>query len=78
VIGLPDALREAWPGCGGSAPTGRSEAALKIGCRLDLLGGQLYGPVLKAGRDHDRALPLEAEEMPLGALRLADLGFCLL
>ncbi len=76
VIGLPEALREVWPGCGGSAPTGRSGAALKIGCRLDLLGGQLYGPVLKAGREHDRALELEAEQLPVGALQLADyLGF---
>jgi hypothetical protein len=75
VIGLPDALREAWPGCGGSAPTIRSGAALKIGCRLDLLSGELYGPVLKAGREHDRALELGVEELPAGALRVADLGF---
>jgi Transposase DDE domain len=74
VISLPEALREAWPGCGSSAPTGAG-AALKIGCRLDLLGGQLFGPVLKAGREHDRTLELEAEQMPEGALRLADLGF---
>jgi hypothetical protein len=53
----------------------RRGAALKIGCRLDLLSGQLYGPVLKAGREHDHALELGAEQMPSGALRLADLGF---
>lgn len=75
VVGLPDALGEAWPGCGGSAPTKRSGAALKIGVRLDLLSGELYGPVLKAGRDPDRTLPLEAEKLPVGALQLADLGF---
>jgi Transposase DDE domain len=75
VVSLPAALREAWPGCGSGAPDGQSVAALKIGCRLDLLSGQLYGPVLKAGREHDRALELGAEQMPSGALRLADLGF---
>jgi Transposase DDE domain len=75
VISLPAALREAWPGCGGSAPAGESVAALKIGCRLELLGGQLYGPVLQAGREHERALELGAEELAPGALRLADLGF---
>jgi hypothetical protein len=40
VISVPAALGEAWQGCGGSAPAGQSVAALKIGCRLDLLGGQ--------------------------------------
>lgn len=75
VVPLPAALREVWPGCGSSAPDGQGVAALKIGCRLDLLGGQLYGPVLEAGREHDRALELGAEQMPSGALRLADLAF---
>jgi hypothetical protein len=75
VVSLPAPLREAWPGCGSGAPDGQSVAALKIGCRLDLLSGQLYGPVLQAGREHDRALELGAEQMPSGALRLADLGF---
>ena len=72
VLALPDALREEWPGCGGSAPSG---AALKIGVRLDLLSGQLHGPVLGAGRDNDRTLPLAATALPPGGLRLADLGF---
>src|SRR5215210_6932842 len=53
VIALPDALKEEWPGCGGSAPSG---AALKIGVRLDLVSGRLHGPVLGAGRDHDQTL----------------------
>jgi hypothetical protein len=59
---------------GGNGPDAGA-AALKIGVRLDLLGGELYGPVLGAGRLHDRKLPLKAEALPVGALRLADLGF---
>jgi hypothetical protein len=76
MVGLPQALREEWPGLGGNGP-GAGASALKIGVRLDLLGGELYGPVLGAGREHDRTLPLDdAEEtLPTGALRLADLGF---
>lgn len=72
VLTLPDALTAEWPGCGGSAPSG---AALKIGVRLDLLSGQLHGPVLGAGRDNDRTLALAATALPPGGLRLADLGF---
>lgn len=72
VLALPDALREEWPGCGGSAPSG---AALKVGACLDLVGGALHGPVLGAGRDHDRTLPLAPLALPAGGLRVADLGF---
>src|SRR5829696_260463 len=74
VIKLPEALRELWPGLGGNRP-GAGAAALKIGVRLDLLSGELYGPVLGSGREHDHALALGASELPEGALRLADLGF---
>lgn len=45
VVGLPEALREEWPGLGGNGPA-VGAAALKIGVRLELLGGELYGPVL--------------------------------
>lgn len=71
VVGLPDELGEAYPGCGG----GRGKkAALKVGARLELLGGELRA-ALRAGRSHDRTLEIGAQEMPEGALRLADLGF---
>ncbi len=72
VVALPEALEEVWAGCGG--PHGNT-AALKVGVRLELLSGAIGGPALGAGRDHDRTLGLEAETMPAGALRLADLGF---
>ena len=71
VLALPEALRAAWPGCGGNAPSG---AALQLGVRLDLVSGRLHGPVLGAGRDSDRTLPLAAHALPPGGLRLADRG----
>lgn len=74
VVSLPEALRDEWPGLGGKGPT-TGASALKIGVRLDLLSGELHGPVLGAGRLHEQRLPLEAEALPEGALRLADLGF---
>ncbi len=74
MVSLPEALREQWPSLGGNGPD-VGAAALKIGVRFDLLGGELYGPVLGAGRQNDQRLPLKAEALPPGALRLADLGF---
>jgi Transposase DDE domain len=72
VVGLPEVLKEEWPGTGCAAgPT----ASVKVGARLDLLSGELYVPPMRAAREHDRTLALEAEAMPEGALRLADLGF---
>ncbi len=74
MVSLPEALREEWPSLGGNGPD-VGAAALKIGVRFDLLSGELYGPVLGAGRQNDQRLPLKAEALPTGALRLADLGF---
>jgi hypothetical protein len=49
VVSLPEELREEWPGLGANRP-GAGVAALKIGVRLELLGGELYaGPC--SGRD---------------------------
>ncbi|HEX2184860.1 MAG TPA: IS4 family transposase [Chloroflexota bacterium] len=71
VVALPEALADLWPGSGGSA----AAATLKLGVRLDLARGALLGPVLLPGRSHDTRLPLQAADLPPGALRLADLGF---
>jgi len=72
IIGLPQALEDLWPGSGSSH--GRS-AGLKLHTRLELLSGQLGGPVLAPARQHDRRSPFQDEQVPPGALRLADLGF---
>lgn len=74
TIGLPAAVAARWPGCGGRTE-GAGRAALKLGVELDLATGALTGPVLAPGREQDRASALQHAPLPLGALRLADLGF---
>lgn len=79
TISLPGALASIWRGCGGSRKksTGEatSEAALKVTVRFDLLGGQMQGPHVQAGRQHELRSVLREERMPPGCLWLADLGY---
>lgn len=72
TISLPDALATTWRGCGGTGEAGR--AAIKLGSRLDLLGGRLEGPYLASGRTHDRTMPGATAPLPTGSLWMADLG----
>ena len=72
VIGLPKALETLWPG--GATHQG-SSAALKLHTRLEVCSGQLAGPILAAGREHDSSSTFQSEELPKGALRIGDLGF---
>jgi hypothetical protein len=73
LIRLPDTLAEIWPGCSGRGPG--LESALKVQVRLDLSTGSLNGPFLQAGYVHDRVGLSCPPELPLGALRLNDLGY---
>jgi hypothetical protein len=73
VVALPDALAEVWKGTG--ERTGHNQAAVKLAVRLDLLSGNLTGPVLADGRGQDRSSPLQTMPLPTGALRVADLGY---
>ncbi len=76
VVALPDALEGIWRGTG--ERTGHNRAALKATVRLDLLEGQLAGPLLSAGRTHDRRAAQPLPPIPAGALLVQDLGyFCL-
>lgn len=72
VISLPKELETIWSGC---ATSQGSSAALKLHCRLEIGSGQLGGPILAAGREHDSRSPFQSEELPKGALRMGDLGF---
>lgn len=72
VVTLPEALQEIWPGCGGSQG---GKAALKLQVRFNYTTGQLEGPTLQAGRQHDRMTPYGPEAEPAGSLALADLGY---
>jgi len=72
VISLPSELAEIWPGCGGSSG---DTAAIKLQVRLNYTTGQLEGPVLQSGRQHDRSTPYGPEGELAGSLQLADLGY---
>ena len=79
TISLPPALQAVWRGSGGNSATKTSqpktEAALKITVRWDLLGGQLEGPYLQDGRQHELRSVLHEQDMPKGSLWIADLGY---
>jgi hypothetical protein len=72
-VKLPDALEEQWQGCGAQGQSAR--AAVKLYVRLDLKSGALRGPFLTEGRRTDTRSPLQALELPAGALKIEDLGF---
>lgn len=78
-IPLPAVFKDLWAGCGGNRankPTqAKTEASLKITVRWDLLGGQLEGPYLQAGRQHELRSVLREQDMPRGSLWIADLGY---
>lgn len=73
IISLPQELSVIWKGCGGHPGVG--ESAVKLYVRWDVLGGHLDGPRLTDARCNDRKSPFSANEIPAGALYLADLGF---
>lgn len=73
-ISLPPALATHWQGGGNASTTGQT-AMIKLGLRLDLLYGQLHGPVLAHGKSHDRTVVDQLPSLPPRSLLLADLGF---
>jgi Transposase DDE domain len=74
IVLLPAALAATWRGCGCADPQ-VAASAVKLQVRLDLLTGALQGPLLQDGRVHDLKAPTQTLDLPLGALRLADLGY---
>lgn len=72
TVSLPKALESLWPGCGSGQD---SSAAVKLHTRLEVCSGQLGGPILAAGREHDSRSPFQSEALPKAALRMGDLGF---
>jgi DDE family transposase len=73
TIALPDALASIWVGCGGRVAQG-SQAALKLTVSLDLVTGTLAARP-SDGRAQDKSSPLQHAPLPIGALRITDLGF---
>ena len=74
TITLPDALASLWRGCGGSTVAG-TQAALKAQVQFNLTDGHLTHLDLQAGRAADRTAPMQTADLPIGALRMADLGY---
>ncbi len=72
-IYLPEDLADVWLGNGGGGAN--SKAAVKLFVRLDLRQGTLQGPMLTDGRHSDKRSPLSLDEIPVGGLSIADLGF---
>jgi Transposase DDE domain len=73
-ITLPDSLSGLFEGCGGSVDT-NTQASLKICVDFDLLRGALDGPLLQAGREHDRQALSRHQALKAGSLWIADLAY---
>lgn len=73
VVNLPDDFQEDWPGCGNRVSKGLS--AVKIEVRLDLLSGEMVGPLLENGRINDAVSKIQKESTLAQSLRIADVGY---
>jgi len=73
VIGLPDECVEIWQGVRPTNKKGRS--AVKLHVSLEYKSGQVSGPVLANGREHDQKSPFFHRTLQPGELRITDLGF---
>src|SRR5438876_8143469 len=78
-ITLPSVLQSVWRGCGGRAASAgtdaKTQAALKVTVRWDLLAGRLQGPYLQEGRQHELNSVLREQVIVPGSLWIADLGY---
>jgi hypothetical protein len=70
---LPDALRDRFPGCGGSHGSG--QAAMKLQVQWDLKSGSLDTIAIESGRDCDYKTSLQSVPLIAGSLRITDLGY---
>ena len=73
TISLPNELSEVWLGSGNSR--GGGEAALKLEIRVNVLEGNIEGPILVSGRTNDRKAAAKYQLLPKGSLSIADLGY---
>lgn len=70
---LPDALRDRFPGCGGSH--GGGQAAMKLQVQWVLRSGALDAVAIESGRDCDYKTSLQSAILTPGSLRMTDLGY---
>ena len=73
TISLPNELAGVWAGCGNQSGTGN--AALKLETRIDMLRGDIDGPIIVDGRTNDRKAARQHTRLPKGSLSIADLGY---
>ena len=73
VIGLPDECVKIWQGLRPKNEQGCS--AVKLHVSLEYKSGQVSGPLLANGREHDQKSPFFHQTLQAGELRIADLGF---
>jgi hypothetical protein len=75
LVGLPQALAEAFPGRGGRhAPHGRA-AACKLVFEAEVTAGRLSGASVLPGLANERSAEVAGRPLPAGALLLEDTGF---
>jgi hypothetical protein len=73
TVSLPDEYADQFPGCGGTAGSGK--AAVKIQARWELITGQLTRLVVEPGRSSDGQSPEAEEPVKPGSLIIRDLGY---
>lgn len=73
VIGLPDKCVEIWQGVRPKNKKGCS--AVKLHVSLEYKSGQVSGPALANGREHDQKSPFFHQALQPSELRITDLGF---
>jgi len=73
-IELHDELENVWLGSGGYAK-GKTSSAIKLNVRWDVRTGELCELDVSDGRQHDGKSSIQHAEMPVGSLRIADLGY---
>jgi hypothetical protein len=74
TVALPDHYAAQFPGCGGTAGSGR--AALKIQLLWEILSGAVRRlVVIESGKSSDATSPIAEEQVPAGSLMVFDLGY---
>jgi AcrR family transcriptional regulator len=74
TVTLPASLAALFPGCGGK-DEGDGACAVKILLRYELKAGRLLALSFHPGRTNDADLAARPEDLPVGCLYLADMGF---
>ena len=75
IIELPEELQDVWSGCGNAATGAGQPSSVKVEVRLNMLQGEMIGPLLEDGRVNDAVSQIQKVALPAGSLSIADLGY---